>query len=430
MAAIHKIIFRLLRRIRELFHAMPKDFLFPSVAGISRVVTLTGNRAFANDLLGTMVNLAAHNLSLASSAADGFFIVCGPGALVLTGDPDIVVAGDQAVMVAASAGGFKFIDNAFADIASLLAHASSTANPHGVTKEQIGAAPDYPRAIAVTGTLADGNEDPVVFPVMPVVSENHGYPSFSISGYTVESVILDYIDGSYEFQGWIASIPDSAARWESSTDTKDPTVISNWTPLGGATGTPVVTSSDVVTADSVRAAGAAMAGEVPVLGDVIPGTTAPVNAVAGVAATGSLTISGGLGQGQMFLINGVVYTHAPAFPSGPRDYFPAAPYGPTQVAAALAARINAWDGGGQDEYVTAVADGGTVNFTAREPGSAGNSITLQEFMDNTVVSGPTLTGGVDAVEATPAPPYVRVHGGFLYVLNEYGIWQKSALSAV
>lgn len=115
---------------------MPKDFLFPSVAGVSRVVNLVADRAFGADLLGSMVNLSGYTLVIESPDGNGFFIVCGPG--VLDGQADVTLGEDQATMVAVSDGHFKFIDNPLETIQQLVTHAASAANPHNVTKAQVG----------------------------------------------------------------------------------------------------------------------------------------------------------------------------------------------------------------------------------------------------------------------------------------------------
>ena len=162
------------------------------------------------------------------------------------------------------------------------------------------------------------------------------------------------------------------------------------------------------------------------------GSTAPLAAVAYAPATAAITFTAGIHpQGQPLVIGGHIYTHWPAYPVGPGDYFPGAPYGPTEIAVALAARINAWSGGGSDPNVTASAAAGVVTLTTRSTleASSANAVTLTESMDCCVVSASVLSGAIDAIPGTATPPFLRVAGGFLYV-QEAGVWKKTALIAL
>lgn len=106
-----------------------------------------------------------------------------------------------------------------------------------------------------------------------------------------------------------------------------------------------------------------------------------------VKATGSVTFSGLPVADETVTINGQAYV------------FKAAAAGPLEVtigadadgtAANFAAKVNA-----NSIVVTAANVGGVVTLTAISAGAGGDAITLAEAATNTVVSGATMTGGVD-----------------------------------
>lgn len=109
-----------------------------------------------------------------------------------------------------------------------------------------------------------------------------------------------------------------------------------------------------------------------------------------VAATGTITMDD-IPNGNMVVVNGF------------RDYarltetnsnFEFLMTGTdAEDAAGLAADLNSWSRYG----VTAIANGNIITLTARELGTEGNSITLYSGGRGSTVSGPTLTGGVDAM---------------------------------
>lgn len=111
------------------------------------------------------------------------------------------------------------------------------------------------------------------------------------------------------------------------------------------------------------------------------------NYIPAVSATGSVTFSGLPVADETVTINGQVYV------------FKAAAAGPLEVTIGadadatgtnFAAKVNA-----NSIVVTAVNAGGVVALTAISAGTGGNAITLVEAASNTVVSGATLTGGVN-----------------------------------
>lgn len=111
-----------------------KDSLFEPVLGINRVITLSVNRAFGNDLLGCLVLLNNKSLSLVASPKAGFCLVCGPGAV--TGGIESELTVNEALVVSLAGGVFRFADQP--DLTALLAHLNNQENPHGVTKAQVG----------------------------------------------------------------------------------------------------------------------------------------------------------------------------------------------------------------------------------------------------------------------------------------------------
>jgi hypothetical protein len=111
-----------------------KDSLFEPVLGINRVITLSVNRAFGNDLLGCLVLLNNKTLNLVAPSKAGFCIVCGPGSFA--GAIDSTLSGTEALIVSVAGGVFRFADQP--DLTNLLAHLNDEENPHGVTKAQVG----------------------------------------------------------------------------------------------------------------------------------------------------------------------------------------------------------------------------------------------------------------------------------------------------
>jgi hypothetical protein len=111
-----------------------KDSLFEPVLGINRVVTLTANRAFGNDLLGCLIQLNSKTLNLVAPSKGGFCLVCGPGSV--TGASASTLTLNEALLVSVASGVFRFGDQP--DLTALLAHLINTENPHGVTKAQVG----------------------------------------------------------------------------------------------------------------------------------------------------------------------------------------------------------------------------------------------------------------------------------------------------
>lgn len=165
-----------------------------------------------------------------------------------------------------------------------------------------------------------------------------------------------------------------------------------------------------------------------------PGDTAPVNAVAAVAATGYLQFSGDLSVvSDGFSVGGVSYSYISSGPAGSGQIVTdgvLVAFGGGLLDAIVSAVNSGVGGGSANPLVTASNDGvNKVTFTAKTTGTSGNSIALSESHSQSSVSGSTLTGGVTAVAATSAPPYIRVHGGYLYI-QEAGVWKKAALSTL
>lgn len=106
------------------------------MTGVSRVVSLTANRAFGTDLLGALVTLNGYQLTLSPTAGSGFFIIAGAGSLA--GALVASLTSSQAMMVTLAQNGFFFIDQPDVDIAAFTAHIAAQNNPHGTTKSQLG----------------------------------------------------------------------------------------------------------------------------------------------------------------------------------------------------------------------------------------------------------------------------------------------------
>jgi hypothetical protein len=90
--------------------------------------------------------------------------------------------------------------------------------------------------LVITGALNDG-DDPVVFPTLSAGPTVAGHPSWESGGdYQVR-----YFDNLPPSGGWSLSSP--TATWSSVGGGADatPDLVDTWTPVGDATGTPVVT---------------------------------------------------------------------------------------------------------------------------------------------------------------------------------------------
>jgi hypothetical protein len=138
MKTVFRWVIRLLERLLRSLPPtqMPKDHLFQPVAGVSRLIRLESNADFTAEMLGALVVLSGHTLTLTPVSGYGFFIVAGGGGLA--GNFVGTLTADQAMMISLVDGDFHFIDQPDADLATLIAHVASTANPHATTKAQVG----------------------------------------------------------------------------------------------------------------------------------------------------------------------------------------------------------------------------------------------------------------------------------------------------
>lgn len=122
---------------------------------------------------------------------------------------------------------------------------------------------------------------------------------------------------------------------------------------------------------------------------VADGSSAPTTTP--TAATGTITISGGQpSEDDTVTVNGTVFTFISGTPADDTEV--EIGVDPEATHDNLIVAINTVLGG----VVTAADTSATViTLTAVAGGTAGNSITLAEDADNTVVSGAALTGGVN-----------------------------------
>jgi hypothetical protein len=138
-ASVNAVFTRFIRLIRSAIQhliAMPKDHLFPPLLGTSRYESLVASAPFSAGMLGTLVGLNSHTLTLAPISGYGYFIVIGPGDIA--GAITKVLAENQALTIACADGEFFYPDSGDVDLTAVNAHMASTANPHGVTKAQVG----------------------------------------------------------------------------------------------------------------------------------------------------------------------------------------------------------------------------------------------------------------------------------------------------
>lgn len=118
---------------------------------------------------------------------------------------------------------------------------------------------------------------------------------------------------------------------------------------------------------------------------------AVINSREAVKASGTVTQTGNLTDGETVTINGLVYT-ARNSPSTAREFLIGA--GADDTMGNLRDSINQ-----NDPLVSASYASPTLTITALTPGLNGNDITLAESATNLTVSGANLTGGTNGVDA-------------------------------
>lgn len=142
------------------------------------------------------------------------------------------------------------------------------------------------------------------------------------------------------------------------------------------------------------------------------GDGAPVSAVAGVAATGTITISGEVSADDTITVGETTLTFVESG-AGEGEVNIGVSAGATRdnLLAALQA-IAAGEG-----VAVAASSTAAITVTALEKGTAGNAIALAKSSDGVTVTGSgTLAGGVDQVKGTAAPAgSIRVGGGKAYI---------------
>ncbi len=98
---------------------MPADFLFPPDVGVNQTITLTGDSDFSANMLGSIVKLAGHTLSLESDGVvDGFFVVAGPGTLVL-GEDEYPLTSSQTMFITYTAPLFLLVERPDVDLTAI-----------------------------------------------------------------------------------------------------------------------------------------------------------------------------------------------------------------------------------------------------------------------------------------------------------------------
>lgn len=160
------------------------------------------------------------------------------------------------------------------------------------------------------------------------------------------------------------------------------------------------------------------------------GATAPTNTA--TAASGTLTLTGNAVANETVTIGTRVYTFKAALTGANQILIGATA---SDTLDNLIAAINASAGEGSTygtgtvehaDVGAAAGTGDTMDITANTAGAAGNDISTTDTMTAGSWGHATLTGGVDI---TAAPPYLRVHGGFLYV-QESSTWKKITLASI
>lgn len=97
----------------------------------------------------------------------------------------------------------------------------------------------------VSGSLTDGT-NPVVFPLLLPAGLNGGRPKYNGNGIDSNDIATT---GPYTLgwlisgNAWVLTVEETAGQWYSLEDVSSPHLVTTWTPVGAATGNPVVTSS-------------------------------------------------------------------------------------------------------------------------------------------------------------------------------------------
>lgn len=94
---------------------------------------------------------------------------------------------------------------------------------------------EYPD-IEVTGTLTSNGTTPVTFPILQFAGFFDGKPVYSDNGLTTGHTHILY----WYVSAWLLIQISPSCGWNSSSAVATPDLASGWTPLGIATGTPVV----------------------------------------------------------------------------------------------------------------------------------------------------------------------------------------------
>ena len=125
--------------------------------------------------------------------------------------------------------------------------------------------------------------------------------------------------------------------------------------------------------------------------------TASAGANAGNKATGVLTLTGDASAGEIFTVNGVVFTARASGATG--NEFNIAAGNVTTTAANIVTAWNASATAGAT-VITATSIAGVVTFESDVRGSVGNAITCTEGLSNATFAGATFTGGTDSIPIT------------------------------
>jgi len=145
--------------------------------------------------------------------------------------------------------------------------------------------------------------------------------------------------------------------------------------------------------------------------------TETVDLVAGVAASGTYTLSGNVADGYTVEIGGYVYTFR-ATPAQPFDV-DVAGSASASIDNLIAAIINGAGAGSayaagtppHPSVIAAAGGGDSMDVTARQTGTAGNSITTTATGANASFGAATLAGGVDSQAQGTAGDFSSINAG-------------------
>jgi hypothetical protein len=143
------------------------------------------------------------------------------------------------------------------------------------------------RVMRVTGTLTSDGSTPSVFPDLPFDQISNGKPAYEVAPNDVDIEYLILWDNSPSAEKWTLIDYVTSAQWRSTEDVATPDLVTTWTPVSPATGTPTVTAAAATASQVLTLINATTA--LPLAAALAPGSSG-ANAI---AAAGPTPLTGG-----------------------------------------------------------------------------------------------------------------------------------------